>query len=189
MNGVVDASSTKTEGQRVTMFREAVRASMGSSTLVDEDLQAGQRGVRRGELQWGRRRSSTKTRRTDPLPRLRLQRFNGVVDARRRRPASGRGTPLSVVASMGSSTLVDEDAAQTAPATLPMMLQWGRRRSSTKTSARNAARNAAGVASLGSSTLVDEDRRPLSSSRRWAMSFTGVVDARRRRPRGSARST
>ncbi len=134
-------------------------ASMGSSTLVDEDAVRRGRSARATRCFNGvvdarrRRRDARGARRRPPCG------FNGVVDARRRR--RGRAAPL--------------------PSTW-RWLQWGRRRSSTKTRRRSRGPTCRLAASMGSSTLVDEDRQ--AGVRGCAASpagFNGVVDARRRR--------
>ncbi len=152
-------SSTKS-GALMLDPRGVPAASMGSSTLVDEDSSCGRRGDPRvsgssmgsstlvGEdpvapaldagaarLQWGRRRSSTKTRRHGARAAA-----GGGLQWGRRRSSTKTRLPTALayvdagVASMGSSTLVDEDAASPRlDPRGPIVLQWGRRRSSTKT--------------------------------------------------------
>ncbi len=157
-NGVVDARRRR----RCTGFtRSSVeRASMGSSTLVDEDSVLVKERTR--EIHMASMGSSTLVDedrggvvRGSPG---RGDRFNGVVDARRRRLV-GRITAYADLA----------------------LLQWGRRRSSTKTRLARGARPEQAAASMGSSTLVDEDASRTLSPGDHPLRFNGVVDARRRR--------
>ena len=110
-------------------------------------------------LQWGRRRTSTETRRW----RLRwppVTRFNGAADERRRRHPLRRSEREASDASMGPPTnvdgddtllwLTDEDAS---------VLQWGRRRTSTET---------------GSLPV----RRPVSSALQWGRRRTSTETER-----------
>ena len=155
-------------------------------------------------LQWGRRRSSTETKRAaeaagtgerfngavddsrrrhranapsaargarfngavDESRRRRVDRetravehecFNGAVDDRRRRPAQMAVLAAHALrASMGPSTIVDGDRDNMLAKGVTGALQWGRRRSSTETRARPAARIPS-EASMGPSTFVDGD--------------------------------
>ncbi len=136
-------SSTKTRGSDCGRPVDRERASMGSSTLVDEDLIAvrGRLGTA-PSLQGGRRRSSTKTPRANGVS-VGGVRFNGVVDARRRRRCRPRARRVE------------------GP------LQWGRRRSSTKTRDGREPRRRSGF-----NGVVDARRRRprgLRLARGWGL--------------------
>ena len=145
---------------------------MGPSTDVDgEDDRRRSRPARdRDALQWGRRQTSTESRRTS-LRRYDARRLAQLLQWGRRQTSTESAVPVST-GSRRRSTSCPRRAA----------LQWGRRQTSTESRASRVAERAPDAALQWGRRQTSTESR--SAPARWQplqSGFNGAVDRRRRR--------